>query len=401
MFTLPRRLSAAKARLVLLVIVALSGVAAVAATSAFGSASGRSQRRTAVVPKSSHSANSLPNLKYVAKQIAKYQKLPHFTAPGPPFDASQLKGETMYEIPDTDTIPWVVMIEQQMQKIAKRYGIKLVVNHNQGQVSQWVQAMNIGVAKHPKIINLFGPTVSSLRPQIAAAQRAHIPVVMSHESDRTTPKPKYVDAQMPAAYSIAARLEADWVTQQTKGKADVLIVNSADYPPSDGIVATIQKEFKARCGSGCKTTVTNVSIAKWGTDMQPAVQSALLRDPSINYMIPIYDGMMQFVAPAIQTAGRLGKVHVATYNATPFVLKMLRSGQIVTFDVGESLAVANGIMDVNMRIMAGLKAPLIEPYGLRIFTKANVGQTGNPPVATKGYGSEEQQGYAKLWSGKK
>ena len=367
-----------------------------AVTSAFGGGS----TTKAAAGSARGSSLSAANLSYVKKQIKKYQKLPHFTSPGKPFNAAKLKGQKMAEIPDTDTIPWVVMIENQMQKIAKKYGIKMQLNHNQGQVSQWVQAMNIATASHPKVIDLFGPTVSELRPQITAAQQAHIKVVMSHETDRTTPKPSYVNAQMPAAYSVAAKLEADWVTLQTKGKADVLIVNSADYPPSDGIVRTIQKEFKKHCGSSCKTTVINVSIAKWGTDMQPAVQAALLKDPNINYMIPIYDGMMQFVEPAIQTAGRVGKVHVATYNATPFVLKMLRTGPTVTFDVGESLAVAYGIMDVNMRLMAGLKPPLVEPYGLRIFTKANVGQTGNPPSPTKGYGSAEKKGYTKLWSGK-
>lgn len=397
MSRLLQRLTGTGVRLALLAAVVLIAVAAVAANSAFGG--GSTAKRVASSPKAGQSI-SAANLSYVKKQIKKYEKLPHFTAPGKPFKAAKLKGEKMAEIPDTDTIPWVVMIEKQMQKIAKKYGIKMSVNHNQGQVSQWVQAMNIATASHPKVIDLFGPTVNELKPQITAAQKAHIKVVMSHETDRGTKKPSYVNAQMPAAYSVAAKLEADWVTLQTKGKADVLIVNSADYPPSDGIVRTIQKEFKTRCGSGCKTTVINVSIAKWGTDMQPAVQAALLKDPNINYMVPIYDGMMQFIQPAIQTAGRIGKVHVATYNATPFVLKMLQTGQIVTFDVGESLAVADGIMDVSMRLMAGLKPPLVEPYGVRIFTKANVGQTGNPPVATKGYGSEEEKGYAKLWSGK-
>ena len=398
MSSLLQRFSGKRVRLLFLAMVVLIAVAAVAATSAFGE--GSATKRATSGSKAGRSGSSLPDLSYVAKQIKKYEKLPHFTSPGKPFKASKLKGKKMFEIPDTDTIPWVVMIESQMQKIAKRYGIKLVLNHNQGQVSQWVQAMDIATASHPNVIDLFGPTVSELKPQIAAARHAHIKVVMSHETDRGTSKPSYVNAQMPAAYSVAAKLEADWVTLKTKGKADVLILNSADYPPSDGIVRTIQKEFKKRCGSGCKTTVMNVSIASWGTGIQPAVQSALLKDPNINYMIPIYDGMMQFVEPAIQTAGRIGKVHVATYNATPFVLKMLRAGPTVTFDVGESLAVADGIMDVNMRLMAGLKPPLVEPYGLRVFTKANVGQTGNPPAPTKGYGSAEEKGYAKLWSGK-
>jgi ribose transport system substrate-binding protein len=74
---------------------------------------------------------------------------------------------------------------------------------------------------------------------------------------------------------------------------------------------------------------------------------------------------------------------------------------IVRFDVGEAqtwLGWAN--MDLAMRLMLGLTPPKTEHTALRIFTKSNIAQAGNPPVVTKGYGSAYVAGYTKLWSGK-
>ena len=70
--------------------------------------------------------------------LAKYSALPTFVAPGPAFDASKLRGKTIFNIPATSNVPFVVQIDQSMAKVAKLFGINFIEYANQGRPSEWV-----------------------------------------------------------------------------------------------------------------------------------------------------------------------------------------------------------------------------------------------------------------------
>src|SRR5262249_47185912 len=138
--------------------------------------------------------------------------------------------------------------------------------------------------------------------------------------------------------------------------------------------------------------------ADWGTKMQSSVQSALLKDPNANYVIPLYDSASQFVVPAIISAGRSGKVKVASYNGTPFVLQMIQQNKGVGMDVAESLHwIAYATLDQALRLMTGGKPLKSVETPIRVFTASNVSQAGKPPKADTGFGNAYVNGYAKLW----
>jgi ribose transport system substrate-binding protein len=48
----------------------------------------------------------------------------------------------------------------------------------------------------------------------------------------------------------------------------------------------------------------------------------------LNYVIPIYDSMSQYVVPAIQEQSAANRVRIATFNGTPFVLKLLEDNDV-------------------------------------------------------------------------
>ena len=338
------------------------------------------------------------DLAYVKKQIAAASAPPAFTAPGPAFDASAAKGKKIFLIPQTSAVPFLKIIDDSIKSIGKRVGVTVTEYPNQGQPSQWVQGMNQAIAEKSDAIILGAPP-EQLQPQLARAKAAGIPVVVMHLYDKSMPRPKNVSATAFAPFTRAARLEADWAILDTKGKANVVIVNSNEVPPSRYIVSAMQSEFKARCPS-CKTTVINVPAADWGTKMQSAVQSALLDNPQTNYVIPLYDSAAQFVVPGILAAGRSGKVKVASYNGTPFVLKMIQDDKGVSMDVAESLDwIAYAHMDQALRLLTGHKPLASVETPIRAFSKANVNQAGRPPKADTGFGKSYVAGYAKLWSG--
>lgn len=334
----------------------------------------------------------------VAANVKAYKAIPKFVTPGPPIDASKARGKKIFIIPESSSIPFINTIDQSIQSVAKLVGVKTVIYTNQAQPSQWAAGMNQGIAQKPDLIMLQGaPDPRVLQPQLAAAKKAGIPVLVTHFFEESDPLPPNVTALVRVQFNQAARLEADYPIVDTGGKANVLIVTSNEVPIAKGMLNAMKQEF-AKCGSGCKYTIVNVPIPDWATKIQTEVQSALVSNPGINYVIPFVDGMTSYAVAGITAAGKTGKVKVSTFNGTPFALKLIQDGNTVAMDAGENLDwLGWADMDQALRILVGAKPVQSEHTPLRIFDKSNVAQTGKPPQDSTGYGNAYVAAYKKLW----
>ncbi len=141
-------------------------------------------------------------------------------------------------------------------------------------------------------------------------------------------------------------------------------------------------------------------LSEWATKIASETQSALQQDPGINYLTPIYDSMSLFAQQGIKAAGKQATVKIASYNGTPAVMELIKNGDIMAMDAGENIQwLAYATVDQAGRLITG--APIIadgnEQTPLRVFTKANIAEAGNPPGATQGYGTAYVTGYGKLW----
>ncbi|MDT7785623.1 MAG: ribose transport system substrate-binding protein [Pseudonocardiales bacterium] len=341
-----------------------------------------------------------------AKDVASLQKVidqytaePTFTAPGPAIDPAKVKGKTVFNIPDSSGNPFATAVAKSEEAAAKLLGINFINCTNQGQVTQWVTCYNQAIQRKVDVINDFGGAdPRQLGPQIAAAQKAGIEVV-GHNVYGFSQKPVGLKYSVPTPYEKAGELMGTWVALDTKRDANALVITSNEVLATKPIVDNIKAVFDKEC-PGCKLTMVNVPVKDWSTKIQSEVQSAMVRDPKLNYVVPIYDSMTQFVVPAITTAAKTDKVHVATFNGTPFVLKYMQEGDIVRMVVGESLDwIGYAFMDTDARLLAGLGLPEIfdAKIPLRIFTKDNVDEAGSPPAVSTGYGDSYISGYKQLW----
>ena len=245
--------------------------------------------------------------------------------PGPGFDARrELHGKTIFEIPITSEVPFVAAVERGMRQAAGEVGAKLVVYPTEGQPAQWAQGIETAIAQHADAITLFAQDPALLGPQIAKAEKARIPVIVlrtTGEGERCQADPAgkvYGSACAPAPFEQAGRLQADWVIQATNGNADALVITSNDASSTTPLMQGLRDEFRRRCPA-CKVTAVDVPISEWAARIRSEVQSALVRDPKIDYVIPIYDSMSQFVVPAIRARRAAGRVRLAAFNGTPFV----------------------------------------------------------------------------------
>jgi ribose transport system substrate-binding protein len=331
--------------------------------------------------------------------VDEHLKIPNFSAPLPAFDAAAcMKGKKILSIPVSSTIPFVQGTENAMADTAKHVGFTVEHWKNQGNPTQWAQGVEHAISGKFDAIDLWGGILpSALGPQVAAAHAAGLKVFAASYSDTTQKGDPAADVSLAQPYSKAGEIIAAWIAVKTQGKANVLIVGSDDIQQSRPYAKSIADSLDKYCSGGCKHSYASVTIPDWASKIQPTVQSALIADPTINYVVPLYDSMAQFVVPALTITGRKDNVKIATFNGTPFVIDLVRRGD-VEMDVGESLSwLAEATLDGYMRGLCGQSAGDVLNIPLRIFDAENAKEAGEPAEFNKGYGDADVEGFRKLW----
>ena len=357
---------------------------------------GSSSSSSSTSPAASSSAASGADQAHAQAALAPLSALPTFEAPGPAFDAKAvMAGKSIESIPGTGTDPFYVQMNKGMSVAAKAVGYPFNVWNNQGQLTQYQQGFSNAITKKVSLIDLLaGPDPNALKPQIDEEKAAGLLVVSSHLSglEQTVPNVSY---NLPIDYKHAGELLADWViTKDTK--AHVLVIVSDEIVSTKAMRDGISSEFDTYGGPDIKYTFVNVPIPDWGTKVKPAVQSAIVADPQLTYVVCIYDSMSQFVTPAIDATNSAGKVKVIGFNGTPFVLDLVRTGKVEA-DIGESLNWAGmAIADAEMRLIGGKGQVASMNIPFRLFTKDNAAEAGVPAEFSKGYGDFIDQ-YLTLW----
>ena len=330
--------------------------------------------------------------------VAKYSKLPAFEAPGPAFDAKAcMKGKKVFVIPLTNANPFCVTIAKGMESAAAMVGFPIKSWETQLSPDQWVQGLNKAVDEGYDLIDLEGALPPELiAPQIAEVRKKGVKVTVTHDYDATTQKaPDIIDGAANTDYVTVGRIMAAWAIAKTGGKVDAVVLGPDEITPTPPLREAILAYFKENCPD-CKVKYINTPVTEWATKIQPSVQAALLADPGVNYVIPVYVSMSQFVVPAIQAAS--SKAKIVSYNGTPFVMDMMRDGDIVEMLVGESLGwVGMAGIDNDMRLLCGKPGVSKLNTPAYIFTKENVASAGKPATFNDGYGNAQIDGFRKLW----
>lgn len=336
---------------------------------------------------------------YAKAQIDKHRAKPVFTAPGAPFDAQKCAaGKKMLSIPNSSANPFLKGIIKREVEVGKQLGFTVQEWQNQGQPSQWAQGVEFAVRNKFDIVNLIsGVDPKTLEPQIRAAKAAGVKTMTSHFYDPSQPQNPLVAASLPVGFNAIGKLLADWAIMRSNGTAQIVVIKSSEVPPTEPLMRGLRDELAAHCPNCKIVNEINVGVTEWATKIQPSLQSALLANPGVNWVIPIYDSMSQFVVPAIQITGRKGKVKVATFNGTPFVLDYVRNGD-VDMNIGESLDwIAHATLDGYLRALCGLPVPKDIGVPFYIFDSSNVKDAGVPAQFDQGYGSDYVAGFRKLW----
>jgi ribose transport system substrate-binding protein len=335
------------------------------------------------------------------KLVAQYEQPPKWAPPGKPFDASKAKGKQIWYVSLSLSIPFEQYMLQGIQQGAKSVGAKGVGFDAKFSAAEGSRGIEQAIRAKAAVIMVGGLEPSLVGPALSDAEKAGIPVIMANVQDPGPPRKDYpsaVKAFATHSFSWPGKAEADFITVDSKGKANILFMSTSDIPN----ITTPEKnaflnELKRVC-SGCKAQVMDVPSSQW-SQLQTKTASYIRSHPDVQYIVPDFDGMVIFALPGVHSAGAQGKVKIVSFNATPSVMKALKNHDVVVAETGgPNLLQGWAFADQALRVAAGVK-PLSD-IGIkdRLFDASNINSINLKAQESTWYGNIDYvAAYKKLW----
>ncbi|MCW2843376.1 MAG: ABC-type sugar transport system periplasmic component-like protein [Nocardioides sp.] len=328
--------------------------------------------------------------------VAKAAEPPVFEAP-PSFDPSAAKGKKLWIIDLASSIPMIQTGDSATADALGLVGATVETHDGKGSVSEFALGVNQAIADKADAIALYAVDPRAVEGPLRKAHDAGIKIIAIQFDDPGAALPDYVDAQVTYCYSCAGETMANYIVSAEGGKSvGVELVTSTEVSNSAPLIKAFEATLKKGC-PGCGLVKDDVPVASWQTDIPTQVNSTLNSHPDIKYVVPIYDGMALFAAPAIQTSGR-DDVKLVTFNATESVMQALQDKKIVAADVGSPQAWQGwALADQFLRLMSD-EAPL-EDQGvdLRLFDESNVGDIDLSAPESEWYQVDFESVYKSAW----
>ncbi|MWA05401.1 substrate-binding domain-containing protein [Actinomadura sp. LD22] len=322
--------------------------------------------------------------------------------PGPAVTGvSKLAGKTVWYIPLSSQITTTQLVQT---SLTEALGTAHVGVHpcsgqaNPSTISSCItNAINSGAAGV-----VFDSIVAGfVADGINKLKAAHIPVVIADEPNPAGDSPG--DAQLayvPGNPTQALQVLAQWIAEDSGGKAGVLVNEVTDAPPP---IAYVQQGFvptlKSACSS-CTVTINKIQSANYSM-MPSSTSAALIANPSTKYVVSEFDAFAAPTQQGVQQTGKLNAVKGGSTGGLLAQLQTLKSGTFLRADVGTNFTYQGWAMaDQTLRLLTGAK-PVTYQVPLRLFTSANVGSlelTSQAQTSGAWYGSTAyKQMFTRLW----
>lgn len=329
-----------------------------------------------------------------------------WTAPGPAIDVSSLRGKSVALIVVSGS-EFGKSVAAGMQQAADQVGIKFTPYFGDGTLAtartQIANAVTSGVSGI--VLESYDPT--ALRDSLSNAKANGAKIVAFGQYDfgavPDAAKAAGVDALVGTCYKCAGVLMADALAVDSDGKADALFANV----PEIGVANLIKDGFDAelaRVCPDCKVTTIDSSTGNMKTQLPQAVSSALVKDPDINYIVPVFDVYAAIFASSIAAAGVADRVKLLGADASRAPLQEMQQGAQPTwiYNVGfNPQEMGWTSLDQLMRVMLGQPTNSENVASNRGFTPDTVKGLDINKYPDAWFSSEPDYysaGFAKLWT---
>lgn len=384
------RVSSARGSMLLATVVALSALGVAACGGSAGGA-----------PTGGQSSGS-DGVATAKNAVAALEAPVRFAAPGPAISVgSRLKGKTIYMVANGLNFPFVQAMLGALKEGASAVGADVVAVDGAGDTSKAANLVEQGIGRKVDVIVIQSFPAEQLTASLKSAKAAGIPVIEVSGRDPQLPdeqlKSVGVSAIASFCYRCAGEQMAQFAVADSGGKVNSVLFDVPEIGVSklerDGYTSALSK----LCPS-CKVEVVQAPLAQWSSNLPSLTSSSLLRDPSINYLVPLYDAMVGLMEPAVARA-QASNVKIVTYNATKPALTLLSKKQLVAGDVGGMNAwLGWATMDQIARVLTGAQPAADTKIPHRLFSGANISSVDLNQAEPAWYGQINLAvEYKKLW----
>jgi ribose transport system substrate-binding protein len=193
---------------------------------------------------------------------------------------------------------------------------------------------------------------------------------------------------------------SDWIIADSNGTANTLIGMISDTESSKAYIEELTvPNFEQKCPE-CEVSVAEVSVAAYQR-VAPIMSAALLKDPNADYVMPQFEAVLPGTQEAIQQAGRMGQVKVASASVELDEMKQIGQEGGLAAAIGVDKAFMGWAdADQIMRMMTGM-SPFEYEVPVRLFTEQNIGSVELTDAANSSgewFGSTKfKQEFQELW----
>ncbi|MGH2860581.1 MAG: sugar ABC transporter substrate-binding protein [Solirubrobacteraceae bacterium] len=348
-----------------------------------------------------HSSSHSSAVTQAKKVVAQAEKPPTWQGPTAKVNLKKVKGKSVYYVSLTQEIPalheWGTVMAQQLSDA----GVKTTTCDGKGTPADITTCLQQALAAKPNLIIGQGLDTQFIASYMKKAKAAGIPFVNAQNGN---PNLSYGStAEVSENYPLIGKVMAAWfVATAGCAKANPQIVTTtSSREPSMAEVKGIQSGLKQLCPQLHAPSVQNVLIPAWPTSLPTLTRSLITRNPSLHFLLPLYDGMAIYMLPAISgLSSAKNTVKVASSNATPVVMKddLAKPGPLAA-DVGEpNQWIGAAMADQVLRALAGQAPVKSENIPVRLFTRQNIGSINLNKDESTWYGKVNPTClYHKLW----
>lgn len=383
----------------------LALVAAVAGGALLLSACGSSGSSAGGGPTATASASAAPSTSAAAAAVAAaQQETTSYPAPGPAFNASSLRGKTVYYVPITLQAESFQIVSKALTTALQTAGVKVVSCDGGANPSTAAACFNQALGQHAAGVIADAIPYGLAANSFASLKAAGIPVLIVNQLPPSGQADNDQLAYMPGNAVQMLDVAGDWIAADSGGQANVLAQEFTDSPDT---IAYLQGNAFATLKSGCPAcavTVNKVSSANFAL-IPSSTSSALLKGPDINYLWLEFDTILQPTMQGVQQAGASARLKGVSTDGLLGGLQLLKQGSFLYADVATDYNYqgwANA--DMIMRMALKLPLPKLVPIPLRLVDRTNIGQISD--VTAAGEASGEWFGpttyktmFASLWGG--
>jgi ribose transport system substrate-binding protein len=277
------------------------------------------------------------------------------SVPAQPVDSAKLRGKSIWFISSTQAVKAIVDISDGARAAAAAAGLTFHVYDGQASPSQYNDGIAQAIAQHANGIILQGIQSSLVTQSLKTATAAGIPVIDAMNGDPGQTLQNGISAHVTVNFTQSGKELADYALAATKCNLNANVMTSSLFEAHVDRTAGFKAEVGTLCSS-CKVTTEQVDFANLSSSVSQIVTSALVRDPSLNYLVATDDSEAFYAAAAVSTATRQVPIISGNGDATNLAYVLQQRGQVM--DVSFAPLGYVGWVEIDRLQRAMLKMPV-------------------------------------------